>query len=287
VIVVTGATGQLGRLVIANLLKTVPAAEVVAAVRTPSKAADLAAQGVQVRVADYNAPETLATAFAGADRVLLISSSEVGIRVAQHKAAIDAAKAAGVKLFAYTSLLRADTSTLGLAPEHVATETYLKASGLPYTLLRDGWYFENHTAGLGAALEHGAILGSAGDGRFAAATREDYAQAAVAVLTGEGHENKTYELAGDKSFTLSELATEVAKQSGKDVVYKNLPGDAYQGILKGFGLPDEVVTILVDSDAKAANGELDSDSKDLSNLTGHPTTSLSDAVRAALTNLQK
>jgi NAD(P)H dehydrogenase (quinone) len=281
-IVVTGATGKLGQHVIEGLLKKVPAAQIVAAVRNPEKAANLAALGVQVRKADYSEPQTLASAFAGAEKVLLISSSEVGVRVAQHQSVIDASKAAGVKLLAYTSILRADTSTLALAVEHLATERALKASGVPYTLLRNGWYLENHTESLGAALQHGAILGAAQDGKFAAASRKDYALAAVAVLTTEGHENKTYELAGDAAFTLTELAAEVSHAANKPVVYKNLTEADYETALKGFGLPAEIAHILADSDAGAAKGELDSNSRDLHNLLGHATTTLAAAVTAAV-----
>ncbi len=217
-IVVTGATGHLGRLVVHGLLKKVPAREIVAAVRSPEKAADLAASGVQVREADYSKPETLAAALAGADRLLLISSSEVGKRAQQHAAVIDAAKRAGVGLIAYTSCLRADTSKLGLAAEHKATEERIRVSGLPYVFLRNGWYLENYTEHLGPALEHGAIPGSAGKGRVAAAARADYAAAAVAVLTATGNEKKIYELAGDFPFTMAELAVgglEARRQDGR------------------------------------------------------------------------
>jgi NAD(P)H dehydrogenase (quinone) len=281
-IAITGATGQLGRLVVTSLLRLVPANELVAAVRTPAKAADLAALGVQVREADYARPETLASAFAGVEKVLLISGNELGQRVSLHKAAIDAAKTAGVKLFAYTSLLRADTSTLMLAAEHKATEEYLRASGLPYIFLRNGWYLENQTASLASALEHGAILGAAGDGLFAAAARQDYAEAAAAALTLPDQENKVYELAGDKPYTLSDLAAEVSRQSGKPVTYQNLPAAAYEKALLGFGLPPEIAAMLADSDAGAARGELTSDSADLRKLIGHPTKTLAAAVTVAL-----
>ena len=281
-IVVTGATGQLGRLVIKNLLKSVPPNQIVAAVRTPSKAADLAALGVQVRHADYGKPATLASAFAGATSVLLISSTSLGLRVAEHKAVIDAAKAAGAQLLAYTSVLKADTSTLLVAPDHVATEQYLAASGLPWVLLRNGWYLENHTGALAAALERGSILGSAGEGRIAAAARADYAEAAAVVVSTAGHAGKTYELGGDAAFTLTELAAEVSKQSGKTVSYKNLPEPVYEDALKSFGLPASIAHLLADSDEKVSHGELDSTSRDLSRLIGHSTTSLAAAVAAAL-----
>jgi len=284
-IVVTGATGQLGRLVIAKLLKRVPANQIVAAARTLSKAADLTALGVQVREADYSKPATLATAFAGAKSVLLISSPALpteGVRISEHKAGIDAAKAAGAQLLAYTSVLRADTSTLLVGPEHLATERNLTASGIPWVLLRHGSYLENHTAYLGPALQSGVIVGSAEKGRFAAAARADYAEAAAVVLTTPGHAGKIYELGGDVAYTLDELASEVGKQSGKKIVYNNLPEQAYQGILEQAGLPADLANFVADSDTRASQGELYTASRDLSGLIGHPTTPLAAAVAAAL-----
>ena len=281
-IVVTGATGQLGRLVIQNLLKTVPAAQIVAAVRSPQKAADLAALGVQVREADYTKPATLAAAFAGADKLLLVSSSEVGQRAAQHRAAIDAARAAGVKLVAYTSILRAPTSTLALAAEHVETEAMLRASGLPHVLLRNGWYTENYTGSVPAALAHGAVIGSAGAGRIAAAARADYAAAAAAVLLKDGQAGKVYELAGDSAFTLAALAAEIARQSGKPVAYQDLPEAAYKAALVGFGLPEGFAALLAQSDVAASQGALFDDGHQLGALIGRPTTPLADSVAAAL-----
>ena len=281
-IIVTGATGKLGGHVIAGLLEKVPAAEIVAAVRSPEKAEDLRRLGVQVRRADYAQPETLRSAFVGADKVLLISSTEVNGRISQHQAVIDAAKSAGARLLAYTSILRADTSTLALAAEHKATEENIRASGLPFVFLRNGWYLENQTEQLGPVLQHGVLLGAAGDGRFASAARSDYAAAAAAVLTGSGHENKIYELAGDTSFTLSELAAEVSKQSGKPVAYNNLPPEDYKNLLVGVGLPAALAALLADADSGAARGELDSASRDLHSLIGRPTVTLQDAVTAAL-----
>lgn len=281
-IAVTGATGKLGRLVIEGLLKQIPAGEIIAVVRNPDKAADLAALGVPVRKGDYSDPESLTNAFAGADKVLLISSSEVGSRIAQHQAVIDAAKSTGVTLLAYTSILRADTTVLALAQEHQATEKNIRASGLPFVFLRNGWYFENHTERLGPALQQGVIRGAASEGRFAAAARADYAAAAVAVLIGTGQENKIYELAGDSSYTLSELAAEVSKQAGKPVGYQNLsPQEQKDGML-GFGLPAELADIFVDSDLGAAKGEWDSSANDLHVLIGRPTVSIAEAVATAL-----
>ena len=280
-IVITAATGKLGRLVIAELLKRTPASQLVAAVRNIDKAADLAALGVQVRRADYTDPASLDAALQGASKVLLISSDAIGQRVAQHRNVIDAAVRAKVGLLAYTSVLRADTSELGLAAEHRETEALLRASGLPFSILRNGWYQENYTAGLGTALQHGAILGSAGQGRIAAAARADYAAAAAAVLT-TAQPQAVYELAGDSGFTLAELADEVARQSGKPVRYQDLPQRDYHQALLGFGLPEGLANLIADSDAGAARGALDDNGGVLSRLIGRPSRSLADAVRAAL-----
>lgn len=282
-IVITGASGQLGRLVIDQLLEKVPAAQIVAAVRSPEKAADLAAKGVQVRKADYAQPETLDSAFAGAEKVLLISSSEVGQRVAQHKAVIAAAKKAGVKLLGYTSVLRADTSLLGLAEEHHQTEIALAESGVPSVVLRNGWYHENYTAAIPGDLAHGAHFGCAGDGRISSAPRADYAAAAVAVLTSsEDHAGKVYELAGDASWSLSEFAAEVTRQSGKSVVYTDLPEAEFKSALLGAGLPEFVAELLANSDAAAAKGALFDDGKQLSRLIGRATAPLAASVKDAL-----
>jgi NAD(P)H dehydrogenase (quinone) len=281
-ILVTGATGKLGRLVIEQLLGKVPASQVIAAVRDPEKATELRARGVQVRLADYGRPETLGQAFAGVEKVLLISSNEVGQRAAQHQAVVEAARKAGVKLLAYTSILHADRSRLALAAEHEATEEMLRASGVPYVLLRNGWYTENYTENLGPALAHGALLGSAGEGRIAAATRADYAAAAVAVLTGSGHENKVYELAGDTAFTMAGLAAEVSRGAGRTIVYKDLPPEQYQAVLVGAGVPGPFAGILADSDVGASRGELNDASGDLRRLIGRATTPLADAVAVAL-----
>lgn len=281
-IVITGASGQLGRLVIEALLQTVPAGEIVAAVRSPEKIADLAARGVLVRVADYDQPASLAAAFAGADKLLLISANEVGRRVPQHRAVIDAAKAAGVGLLAYTSLLHADTSPLPLAAEHQETEALIRASGLPAVILRNGWYTENYLAGIPTALQYGVVLGSAGAGRIASAARADYAAAAAAVLTQDDQAGRIYELAGDASYTLAELAAEIAKQSGQAVNYQNLPESEFKAALLRAGLPDFLVTLLAESDVGASKGGLYDDSHQLSQLIGRPTTSLANMVAAQL-----
>ncbi len=282
-IVVTGASGQLGRIVVQNLLaRGVPAGEIVAAVRNPAKAADLAASGVQVREADYTKPATLAAAFAGARKLMLVSSSEVGQRAAQHAAAIEAAKAARVGLVAYTSILRAPTSKIDLAVEHRETEAMLKASGLPHVLLRNGWYTENYTGSLGAALAHGVVLGAAGSGRISAAARADYAAAAAAVLVREGEADKVYELAGDQPFTMAEFAAEVARQSGKPVVYQDLSEAGFKAALVGVGLPEGFAAALAQSSAASAEGELFEGGRQLSALIGRPTTPLAESVAAAL-----
>lgn len=282
-IVITGANGQLGRLVIDRLLVLgVEPGRIVAAVRTPSKAADLAARGIVVREGDYTRPATLAAAFADAERVLLISSNELGDRVPQHRAVIEAAKAAGVRQFAYTGILHADRSTLGLAGEHRETEALIHASGLTHVLLRNGWYVENYLAALPQALAHGAFLGAAREGRISWAARADYADAAAAVLSQPIGASRIHELAGDRAYTLAELAAEVARQSGKPVVYKDLPRADFQRFLLEAGLPAPLAELLADSDEQAAQGALRDDSGELARLIGRPTTTLEASVRAAL-----
>lgn len=281
-IAITGATGQLGQLVIAALLKSVPASQIVAVVRNPAKADALAQQGIVVRQGDYGDEAALTRALDGVEKLLLISSSEVGQRAVQHRNVINAAKAAGVGFIAYTSVLHADTSPLGLAAEHIETENMLAASGIPYALLRNGWYTENYLASAPPALEHGVFLGAAGDGKIASATREDYAAAAAKVISEEGHAGKVYELAGDTAWTLSELAAELSKQSGKNVVYQNLSEADYASALRGVGLPDAFASLLADSDTGASKGGLFDDSHTLSKLIGRPTTPLADSIKAML-----
>ncbi|BCU57252.1 SDR family oxidoreductase [Enterobacter kobei] len=281
-IAITGATGQLGQLVIAALLKSVPASQIVAIVRNPAKADALAQQGIVVRQGDYGDEAALTRALNGVEKLLLISSSEVGQRAVQHRNVINAAKAAGVGFIAYTSVLHADTSPLGLAAEHIETENMLAASGISYALLRNGWYSENYLASAPPALEHGVFLGAAGDGKIASATREDYAAAAAKVISEEGHAGKVYELAGDTAWTLSELAVELSKQSGKNVVYQNLSEADYASALRGVGLPDAFASLLADSDTGASKGGLFDDSHTLSKLIGRPTTPLADSIKAML-----
>jgi len=281
-IAITGANGQLGRLVIQQLLTTEPASQIIAAVRHPESAQDLVALGVQLRLADYDDPSSLLNAFQGVEKVLLISSNEVGWRVPQHKAVIEAAKHAGVKLLAYTSLLHADRSTLALAGEHLATEQLLADSGLPYTLLRNGWYTENYLAAIPVALKYGVLAGCAKEGRIASASRADYAAAAAAVLTKADQAGLVYELAGDEAYSLAELAAEISLQSGTTVVYQDMPEADYYAMLQQAGLPDGLAHILADSDTAASIGDLFDQSRQLSQLTGKATLSLKAAVAQAL-----
>ncbi|HDX8805295.1 TPA: SDR family oxidoreductase [Klebsiella oxytoca] len=281
-IAITGATGQLGQHVLENLLKTVPAGQVVAIVRNPAKAESLSQRGIGVRQADYSDEAALTAALQGVDKLLLISSSEVGQRAVQHRNVINAAKAAGVKFIAYTSLLHADTSPLGLADEHIATEQMLADSGIAYALLRNGWYTENYLASAPPAIEHGVFIGAAGNGKIASATRADYAAAAARVIAEEGHAGKVYELAGDVAWTLSELAAELSKQSGKNVVYQNLSEADFAAALKGVGLPAGLADMLANSDTGASKGGLFDDSRTLSALIGRPTTTLADSIKGIL-----
>ncbi|MFE5520976.1 SDR family oxidoreductase [Streptomyces virginiae] len=281
-IVVTAATGALGRLVVEELLERVPADRVAVVVRDEEKAADLAARGIAVRVADYDDPTALARAFEPGDRVLLISGNEIGRRVAQHTAVIDAAKAAGVAQLAYTGILGGPEADFELASEHTTTEQAVLASGLPYTFLRNGWYHENYTRELPTVLGHGAVVGSAGEGRVASAARADYAAAAAVVLTGEGHLNRIYELSGDTAWSLGEYAAEVSALSGKEIAYAEVPADEHLRILTGAGVPEGFAAIIVDVDAAIARGRLADTGGDLSRLIGRPTTPVTEAIGAAL-----
>jgi len=285
-IVITGATGALGRLVIDELLARIPAEQIVAVVRDAARAADLAARGVGLRIADYNKPETLAGAFRAGDVVLLISGSEVGRRIPQHTAVVDAAKAAGVARIAYTGMLGGPAADFLLAAEHKATEQVILDSGLPYTFLRNGWYTENYTAQIPAQLQHGVVR-STGDGRVGSAARRDFAAAAATVLLGEGHENKAYELSGDEAWSLAEYAAELSRQSGRKVAHADVPPEALRGILRGAGVPEAFADIVVDLDVSAiSRGQLRGGNGDLSRLIGRPTTPLSDTIAAALTALR-
>jgi NAD(P)H dehydrogenase (quinone) len=281
-IVVTGATGSLGRLVIDELLATVPAEQIAAVVRNKEKAADLAARGVELRIADYNEAETLAGAFRAGDRVLLISGNEAVQRVAQHSAVLEAANAAGVAQLAYTGVLGGPEADFELAADHTATEQLILDSGLPYTFLRNGWYTENYTEKLAPVLKYKAVVQSAGEGRVASAARADYAAAAAAVLTGDGHLGQAYELSGDVAWSLGEYAAELSRQLGRTISYNNVPAETHLSILTVAGLPQPFAAILVDLDAAIERGLLAATTGDLARLAGRPTTPLADTVAAAL-----
>lgn len=284
-IAVTGATGQLGRLALAALQRLSPNTPIVAAVRNPAKAQDLKAANVEIREADYDRPETLAAAFKGVDKLLLISANEVGRRLPQHTAAIDAARQAGVGFIAYTSILHADRSPLDLAAEHLATEQLLAKSGIPHALLRNGWYTENETGGLAGVLAHGAFIGSSGDGRYSWAARADYAEAAARVMLAPDQAGRIYELAGDDGLTMSELAAATSSVAGKPIAYANLSEADFAGALRVFGLPEGLAAILADSSAKAAGSALFDDKRALSKLIGRPTTPVRETLAAELRKL--
>jgi NAD(P)H dehydrogenase (quinone) len=275
---VTAASGHLGRLAVEALLAR-GERDVVAVVRTPAKVADLAERGVEVRTADYDDRAAMTSALRGVDRVLLVSGSEPGVRVAQHTNVVEAAKAAGVGRIAYTGLLRADVSGSPLAPDHVATEELLAASGVPFTVLRNSWYLENYTGQLDQYLATGEVLGSAHAGRISAASRADYAEAAVAALTAEAPE-PVYELAG-ASFDLAELAATVTEVTGTPVTYRDVSTEEHAAALRGFGLDEGTAGFVAALDASIAAGDLLTERDDLVELIGRPATTLAEAVRAA------
>lgn len=278
---ITGATGQLGRLVVDTLKSKVSSENIVALVRTPQKATDM---GVEIRQLDYSKPT--ADALKGIDRLLLISSNEIGQRATQHANVIEAAKKAGVKWIVYTSLLHANTSTLSLAGEHLATEEALKTSGIQHTILRNGWYSENYTGSIAGALAGGAFIGSAGNGKISSAPRIDFAEAAATIITNEKFQGKTFELAGDEAYTLADLALEISNQTGKTIPYKNLPETEYASILKSFGIPEGFAFAIASWDISASKGDLFDDSHQLSKLIGRPTTPLALAVKDALAKVK-
>ena len=279
-VAITGSTGQLGHIVINKLRQRIPADEIIALARTPAKASALRAQ---VRAFDYERVSVMESALSGVETLLLISSSEVGRRVAQHKNAIDTASKSGVRWIVYTSLLHADTSAITtLADEHLATEALLKGSGIPFTILRNGWYTENYAASIPGAIAGGVLIGCAGDGKISSAARVDYAEAAVSVLTSEGRQGKIYELAGDRAFTLKELADEISRQTGKQIPYKNLSESDYAIALSRFGLPQPMAEAYASYDTAASKGALFDDGHQLSTLIGRETTSLASVVSQAL-----
>lgn len=278
-IAITGATGQLGRLAIAALKTRAPQAEVVALARDPVKAADL---GLPVRPFDYHNPETLAPALEGVATLVVISSSDFNDRAGQHARVIEAARAAGVDRVIYTSILKGDASPMIIAADHAATEATLKASGLGYTILRNGWYTENYIGSALGGIAHGGMAGAAGEGRISTAARADYAEAIAVVAADDGHANRIYELAGDSAFTMAEMAAEVSRLTGKSIGYANLPQAEYAKVLEGVGLPAPVAAIFADSDARAGEGALFDDSCTLSRLIGRPTTPMAATLAAAL-----
>ena len=274
---VTGTTGHLGPLVVRELLaRGVPAADVVALARTPEKAADL---GVPVRRADYSDTATLPEALAGVDVLLLVSGSEVGRRVAQHTAVVEAAKTAGVQRVAYTSIANADHSTNPLQPEHKATEDVLRASGLPFTIFRNNWYLENYTGQVPQYLATGEVLGIDGDARIGAATRADMAAATTAALLDEGTAGATFELSGPP-ITLAGLAEAVTDATGTKVAYRDVTPEELTAILRGTGLDDGTAGFVVALEESVARGDLDVPGDDLERLLGRPATTLADALRA-------
>ncbi|MFD4600864.1 NAD(P)H-binding protein [Streptomyces sp. NPDC058464] len=293
-ITVTAATGRLGRLVVAELLQRgVPSDQITAAVRSPQKAADLTELGVQVRQADYTRPHTLAAAFTGADRLLLIPSAEYGQRFPQMKNAVDAAIAAHIPLIAYAGFVNTPTSTLRLADEHKQAETYILRSGIPFAFLRNGGYTELYTGELGdlaPALDSGVTYGCGADGQVSGATRADLAAAAAVVLTGQGHpgnaygpegNGRVYELGGTP-FTLADVAAEVSRQSGRPLVYQDLPADRYAQALTAQGVPQAFADLLADTSLAIAHGDWYTPSTDLEQLIGRPATPLADVVAAQL-----
>ena len=276
---VTGATGQLGTLVIKELKKRIPNDEIVALVRSPERATKL---GVEIRKFDYSNRDGLTDSLKGIDRLLLISSNEIGQRAKQHLNVIESAWKNGVKWIVYTSLLRADNSSLSLAAEHHTTEQAIIDSGIDYTILRNGWYTENYANTIKGAVDGGAYIGSASNGRISSASRADYAEAAAVVITNESHKGKIYELAGDDSYTLHDLAAEVSKQSGKKIPYKNMTEGEYIEALKSFNVPGPLAEAIAGWDISASKDDLYDDSNQLSQLIGRPTTPLSESVREAL-----
>ncbi len=278
-IAITGATGQLGRLVVEKLKNEIATENLVALVRNPEKASDL---GIEVRKFDYDSPSVLASSLVGIERLLLISASEIGKRVSQHQNVIDAAKKAGINWIVYTSLLHADNTSINLASEHIPTEEAIKTSGMAFTILRNGWYTENYTNSIQGALAGGAFIGSAGDGKISSAARVDFAEAAAKVLVDEKHKGKTYELAGDEAYTLADLAAEISKQTGKDIPYNNLPVDKYAEILSSFGMDEGIAQAIASWDDSASKNDLFEEGKQLSTIIGRPTTPLSEVVKQAL-----
>ena len=279
---VTGATGQLGRLAIASLLNRAAATDIVALVRDPSRAADLAALGIHVRRFDYDDPDGLAASLNGVKRLLFISSNDVARRLQQHRAVLHAAAGISAELIAYTSIIHADANPISLAETHRQTEQMIAATGLRHAILRNSWYIENYVAGAAAAIQHGVLLGSAKQGLVSAASRADYAEAAVVVLTRDPAETRVYELAGDEAFTLADVAAVLSEAAGRTIEYRDLPEDEYRDALASAGVPASFAAALAEYSAKTATGILADDSRTLSGLIGRPTEVMRDAVLRAL-----
>jgi NAD(P)H dehydrogenase (quinone) len=281
--VITGASGHLGRLVVEQLLAAgTPPAQIVATGRDVDKLADLARNGVTVRRADFADPSTLDDAFVGADAMLLVSTTTVGERFDNARNAIDAAARAGVSRIVYTSIVNASTAQMTLADAHRRTEDYLRDSGSAFVILRNGWYLENYTEQLPMIIQYHALLGSAHDGLVSAASRRDYAAAAAAVLTQDGHLGATYELGGTP-FTLTELAATISDVLGTHIAYQDMSVADYTGVLTAAGLPPEMAAAVADADAGLARGELFTASDDLVKLIGRPATTAHEAVQNAAT----
>ncbi|MEN3322542.1 SDR family oxidoreductase [Mariniflexile soesokkakense] len=276
---ITGATGQLGRLVVNELKKREHNNHLVALVRSTEKAKDLE---IETREFDYDNPKILEKGLKDIDRLVFISANEIGQRTRQHKNVIEAAKKSNVNWIVYTSLLKADTSSVNLAGEHLATEQELKASNIDYTILRNGWYTENYTASVPSAIKNGAFIGSAGNGKISSAARLDYAEALAVVITNDQNKGQTFELAGDNSYTLTDLAKEISKQTGKDIPYNNLPEDTYSNILLQAGLPEILAKGLASWDISASKNDLFDNNRKLSTLIGRPTTALEISIHDAL-----
>jgi len=276
---ITGASGKLGQLVVSQLKDRVPSTDIVALVRTPNK---VEALGIEARAFDYNEPSQLAAALAGIDKLLLISGNEIGKRFAQHSAVINAAKEAGVKHLVYTSLLKADGSTLVLAPEHLDTEKAIKESGLEYTILRNGWYNENYTESAKDTVSIGTLYGSSGDGKITSASRVDFAEAAAVVLSEASHSNKTYELSGDLAFTMTDYAAELSKLAGKEIPYVNISEEEFAQALEQAGLPKPVASFFAGTHTATLHGDLYDDGNQLSQLIGRPTTPISQSIAEVL-----
>ena len=280
---ITGASGHLGRLVVASLLERgVPAADIVAGARDTSAIADLTALGVVTRHLDYDAPESLATALEGVDRLLLVSASTPGQRAAQHQNVIDAAKAAGIQYLVYTSAPKATTSALVLAPEHKATEEAIAASGIPAVILRNGWYTENYVGQIAQATATGELVASVGEGRVSSASRKDFAEAAAVVLTEPGHLGNVYELSGDVAWDYTELAAAISTVTGTDVTYRPVTSEEHAALLTAAGLDAGTVGFVVALEGNTRDGLIGETSGDLGRLIGRPTTPLVEGLRAAL-----